>query len=400
MDSATEDSRNADRAGDVDVDDLISGLNDDVLLHILELVADGTDAARMGAVSRRWLGLWARVPALRFACRPPVVSTTATATERRAALTRYVSFVNGVLARRSSSAQSGCAAIESLAISCTLGSEQLEQLIMPALIDAAQGWIRYVSQQGVKRFILDLDCHEVRREFAGNKQGWKKELVVVLLDELARPPRLLETMRLALGGVRLQLPAATAMEFASLRDLSLERITIADGGGHLLACLVSSASCPRLQKLRLNKVWLSDYFKEELRLQADVLSELWMEEVHSVSLELRTPSLRVLHIGKCFHKAIRIAAPRLEQLALFFRLGWTPGCLEIDGDSPPCMRRLKLSLWSHRCHDNHYGEAENHSNTLLLNHYSSITCFDVTLYGRKVHLISQDHIYISHKHGY
>ena len=100
----------------------------------------------------------------------------------------------------------------------------------------------------------------------------------MLLDELASPPRLLETMRLALGGVRLRLPAATAMEFVSLRDLSLERITIADGGGHLLVCLVSSASCPRLQKLRLNKVWLSDDFKE-LRLQADVLSELRVEEV-------------------------------------------------------------------------------------------------------------------------
>ena len=125
-----------------------------------------------------------------------------------------------------------------------------------------------------------------------------------------------------------------------------------------------------------------------------------------MSLELRTPSLRVLHIDKCFHKAIRISVPRLEQLALFFQLGWPPGCVEIDGDSP-CMRRLKLGLWSHRCHDSHYGEAdnfhygeaENHSNTLLLNHYSSITCFEVTLYGRKVHLISQDHIYISHKYG-
>ena len=37
MDSAAEDSRNADGAGDVD--DLISGLHDDVLLHILEAVA-------------------------------------------------------------------------------------------------------------------------------------------------------------------------------------------------------------------------------------------------------------------------------------------------------------------------------------------------------------------------
>ena len=46
--------------------------------------------------------------------------------------------------------------MESLAISCATGSVHLEQLRMPALIDAAQGWIRYVSQQDLKSFILDL----------------------------------------------------------------------------------------------------------------------------------------------------------------------------------------------------------------------------------------------------
>ena len=50
MDSAAEDSRNADGAGDVD--DLISGLHDDVLLHILEAVARA-----LGARSRAPLRL-------------------------------------------------------------------------------------------------------------------------------------------------------------------------------------------------------------------------------------------------------------------------------------------------------------------------------------------------------
>ena len=107
MDSTAEDSRNSKRARLApppgDVVDRISGLDDDVLLHILELVPDARDAVRTGALSRRWLGLWTRVPALRFASRSVSMAD----------LERFVSFVNGVLARRS---QSDCA-IESLAIS-------------------------------------------------------------------------------------------------------------------------------------------------------------------------------------------------------------------------------------------------------------------------------------------
>ncbi|KAL6650761.1 hypothetical protein ACP70R_009686 [Stipagrostis hirtigluma subsp. patula] len=45
--------------------DQISALGDDVLLRVLELLPDARDAVRMGALSRRWCGLWKRVPALR-----------------------------------------------------------------------------------------------------------------------------------------------------------------------------------------------------------------------------------------------------------------------------------------------------------------------------------------------
>ncbi|RLM56230.1 hypothetical protein C2845_PM10G03490 [Panicum miliaceum] len=71
--AAEEDARVAKRArlappaGDAD---LISGLDDDVLLRVLGLAGDARDAARTGALSRRWLGLWTRAPALRFASQP------------------------------------------------------------------------------------------------------------------------------------------------------------------------------------------------------------------------------------------------------------------------------------------------------------------------------------------
>ena len=184
MDStAGEDARAAKRArvmtppaGDAD---LISGLDDDVLLRVLGRVGDARDAARTGALSRRWLGLWTRAPALRFASR----AGSGAAASSAAALERYAASVDAALARR---ARSGCA-IERLSIAYAAGSEHypvevelppppsfadaaewespclrntvteriLEQL-MPASVRAARGWIGYAFRHGVKSFDLDL----------------------------------------------------------------------------------------------------------------------------------------------------------------------------------------------------------------------------------------------------
>ncbi|XP_066373274.1 putative FBD-associated F-box protein At5g56440 [Miscanthus floridulus] len=138
MDDSTvaEETRNRKRArltssaaGDVD---RISSLNDDVLLHVLELVGDVRDVVRTGALSRWWLGLWKRVPALSFASRSVWEASGA---EEWAALKRYVSSVNNVLVLRS---QSGCA-IERLAISYTTYSPDTDpehKNGLPASVDA------------------------------------------------------------------------------------------------------------------------------------------------------------------------------------------------------------------------------------------------------------------------
>nr|CAB3469783.1 unnamed protein product [Digitaria exilis] len=107
-------------AGDDDAVDLISGLDDDVLLRVLSLLPDASDAVRTSALSRRWRGLWSRVPALRFASRPGSGATTGG--EQRAALERFAAFVDGFVSRR---AQSGCAAIESLSIVYATGSSDI-----------------------------------------------------------------------------------------------------------------------------------------------------------------------------------------------------------------------------------------------------------------------------------
>jgi hypothetical protein len=135
------------------------------------------------------------------------------------------------------------------------------------------------------------------------------------------------------------------MKFATLTDLSLERIKIARGGAHLLPRLVSSANCPRLQKLRMSKLRLPSS-DEGMQLDADVLSELWVEDVNVRSLELRTPSLRALHIDICCHELLRVSAPRLEELT-FFQLAHPPSRLVVDGDLAH-VRSLKLYLMAHR----------------------------------------------------
>jgi hypothetical protein len=231
----------------------------------------------------------------------------------------------------------------------------------------------------VKSFDLDLQLPLVRSNFLWERDGVEE---VELDDELPSAVRL-ETMRLALGGAQLRLPAA--MTFASLTNLSLERIRIAAGGAALLGHLVSSATCPRLQKLRVRWIYLPA-FHEEMAIEADVLSELWMEDVRILmSLKLRTPRLRVLHIYKCFHVALRISAPRLEELAIIFQPACPPRWLEIDGDLP-CVRSLKICLWSHLSRFSGYREADNDKNMLLLRQCSSLTCLQVFLRGAKVRL--------------
>jgi hypothetical protein len=366
MDSTAveEDVRDAKRAmltpSSGDGIDLISRLDDDVLLRVLGLVPDASIAARASTLSRRWLGLWMRVPALRFASR--LASWAARGAERRAAMDEFVSLVNGVLAQRTH--QSGCCAVETLSISYTSDCAQSEEELVQAVAFGAvvRGWIGYAFEHGVKTFLLDLprDMFELD----------------VVLDELLPIPVRLETMRLALGYRCLWLP--TTIAFASLTDLSLEGIKIIEASSaNQLSRLVSSTSCPRLQKLRMRGIYF--YIgSEDMRLEADVLSELWMEDVHaSRLLKLLTRSLRVLHIYKCSHEMLSISAPRLEELALSFQREYPPKSLEIHGDMP-CVRSLKICFRPHRA--SRHREAEMNANALLLEHCrSSLTCLDVTL---------------------
>ncbi|KAF8649999.1 hypothetical protein HU200_064161 [Digitaria exilis] len=119
-------------------------------------------------------------------------------------------------------------------------------------------------------------------------------------------------MHLALDGVALHLPATAV--FASLADLCFESIKFPSGSSHLLLRLVSSACCPHLQRLQLRKISVTAL--SELLLEASALLELYCEDIHDMRfLELRTPSLKILHVTGCYSLVgLTVSAPRLEEL--------------------------------------------------------------------------------------
>ncbi|KAL6636645.1 hypothetical protein ACP70R_024217 [Stipagrostis hirtigluma subsp. patula] len=274
-------------------DDLISGLPDDALLRILGLVAaaDARDAARTGALSRRWRGLWARVPSLRFSS----VSLPEFRSESANVEERFIAVVDDVLARR---AQSGVR-VERLEISLVTPwpCRESEPPVVPC-VRAAEGWIRYAAQRAVASLVVSLHLDEYYY-----RSDHHASLALGDLPSSAN----LETMSLMLGGVRVRLPATAAFE--SLVDLTLESMIVLGDSSHLLARLISSECCPRLQKLSMSGIG----FDGKLLVEAGELLELSLGEMGGLSsMELKTPNLRVLHGRNCSELSeLRVSAPSI-----------------------------------------------------------------------------------------
>jgi hypothetical protein len=309
--------------------DLISCLGDDVLVRVLELLPDARDLVRTGALSRRWRGLWTRVPDLRFAS-----SARSSSSAAGGGAERYAAFVSDALALRAAQAEP---AVERVAISFDQMSksgenaQRLTALALPSIVRAAEAWVRYAVDRALKFFDLELRLQIDAR--SGLPMPW------MALDQLPSTAAL-ETLRLAIDNAVVKLPETAV--FASLTDLSLERMGMA---GHLLARLLSSACCPRLRKLRLRKLNLKLQDELLLLLETGTLSELSFEDMEEpVDLQLRTPNLRVLRIRRSsVYELVISDAPRLEILTI----DYLPHGIYVDGDLP-CVRRLQnVELRSH-----------------------------------------------------
>ncbi|CAL4919787.1 unnamed protein product [Urochloa decumbens] len=352
--------------------DLISGLNDDVLVRILQLVGDARQVVRTGTLSRRWRGLWTRVPALHFDAGPVILSPRGAR--------RFIAFVDNALALRSRSDDSGI--IEHLGISLRVCRGRGKPRLTPSSVGSAVGWIRYAGRHGVASFSLSVRVRVLVKEMLDKDQEeeYDCEAAVVDLGDLPSSTKL-ETMRLFLGGARVRFPSSAA--FASLTDLALECFEIADhsGDGDLLGRLLSSTGCPRLQKLRLWAVRFDRARTKELVIESSTLVEVSMYGMdHMESLELRTPSLLALEILSCRElEAVTVSASGLKELT-FSRNGFRAGT--VRGDLS-CVWHLGVNLSSH-AHVSPYndydgGRINDGGICLLKQCRSSATCLLVDL---------------------
>ncbi|CAN6240897.1 unnamed protein product [Urochloa humidicola] len=383
-------------------DDLISGLGDDVLLRVLELLRNTRDAARTGALSRRWRGLWMRVPSLRFR----FSSTTMEFSRAGGAATRrwkprphgadgtrrFISFVSNALARRAQQAEdddsAAAAVLELLEISFVVYPDVVQQKtareeLMLHCIQASQGWIWCAMKSGVKYFALDLSVplRDCRRPISGvgRHANMNSEQLqpTINLSELPSNQKL-ETMHWNLVGAGIQLPATAA--FTSLADLSLQSIKFPDGSGHLLARFLSPACCPRLQKLQLRDLRLSSELNE-LLIQSSTLLELSCVGIYDFGLdqlELKTPILQVLRIEQGLYDCIptlRICSPKLEEINF---CQYQPKHIHVDSELS-CVRRLMFHLYSHALYEDYYDYYNNDASIRLLRCSTSLTHLEVFL---------------------
>ncbi|KAL6643956.1 hypothetical protein ACP70R_018722 [Stipagrostis hirtigluma subsp. patula] len=278
--------------------DLISDLNDDLLLRILAFLPAANDVARTTVLSSRWRHLWSAATALRFNVgRNPKVRTSA-AVESDAR--RLIAAADAAVTQRA-----GGPDVEDLEISFIYASDDSRYLGSGAANMASAhvaAWLRFASRRVTGRFKLALP--------------WRRPLAdKVLLGELPSSVRVKE-MSLTLGKAIVSVPVAGAGAFPALTDLVLSDAQLHAGAGDdlRLGHLLSSLCCPRLRRLQITCV---DGLAALHLDMAGTLEELRLGSLYNlVSLEVHAPGLRVLGVEACLKiVAARISAPRLEVLA-------------------------------------------------------------------------------------
>uniref|UniRef100_A0A0E0RI31 F-box domain-containing protein n=1 Tax=Oryza rufipogon TaxID=4529 RepID=A0A0E0RI31_ORYRU len=399
------------------VDDLISELDDAVLLHILSFLPSAGDVARTTVLSRRWRHLCGIAPCLRFAVGLGSFAEDDDEDEEEHgarchdAARRLIAGADACLARRRHAAAAGVHdALRALEISLVYGDadndsswykrepyihdHHHEADITPSLVDS---WLRFAECHVTGSFVLELplnaaaaakqdqeEADEAKRDVAPPVE--EGEAVVVEEEELDLLPAAEEeavelpataratAMSLTLCDANTVVPIASAGAFRALTDFTLCRakINAYDNDDLRLGHLLSSPCCPRLRRLELRHV--AGLIRLRLDAVAGTLEELRLVYLPDLRrLHVDAPGLRLLRVGHCDNLpysddpgAARVSAPRLETLAwdgLEYR-----ACREFI--ATPTVRHLKkLSLYSH-------GGADDETNVAAVRLLKSCTAVD------------------------
>uniref|UniRef100_A0A0E0I4S3 FBD domain-containing protein n=1 Tax=Oryza nivara TaxID=4536 RepID=A0A0E0I4S3_ORYNI len=325
--------------------DLISELNDDVLLRILGLLPSARDVARTAVLSKWWRHLCGIAPCLRFD-----VSSSARCHD---AARRLIAGVDACLARRRGGGAANAADVDVLEISLVytdtseskhgtfkrvpvgkrfyFHDHRHEADVTPSLVDS---WLRFAERHVKGSFVLEVPLNAAAaaaldraEETSTAEQDYQEEespapeLEEEEVVELPATSRA-EAMSITLGGANTAVPIAGAGAFHALTDFTLCRakINAYDDGDLRLGHLLSSPCCPRLRRLELRHV--AGLIRLHLD-AADALEELRLVYLPDLlRLHVDAPGLRLLRVGHCDNlpcsgdpAPVRVSAPRLEALA-------------------------------------------------------------------------------------
>ncbi|EEE53314.1 hypothetical protein OsJ_36309 [Oryza sativa Japonica Group] len=357
--------------------DIISELNDDVLLHILGFLPSARDVARATMPSKRWRRLWALVPVLRFAVGPGSfadehgeVDREKFAVSRRDAARRLITAVDATLLARRAAGEGNDVDVMEIALVyssvdkyyvCSYGMERRYYLHdhrheADITLSRVDSWLHFVERHVKGSFTLELPlvapvapalaaAESEEGRLAGSQKclgnGQRGEEIDVEVVELPRSTRA-EVMSLTLGYATVSVPATGA--FRALTDFTLHHAVLDAGSGDddlRLGHLLSSSCCPRLRRLSLRHV----AGVATLRLDAAAtLEELRLVHLPDLQwLDVDAPGLRLLRVGGCSRlpysdsSAMAISAPRLEEFSCESLVD--PERLEFNGAA--AVRRIK-----------------------------------------------------------
>ena len=239
-------------------EDRLSALPDDILHSILLRLHSTAAAARTSVLSRRWRGLWAQLPEIRF----PFPSDSAA--------------VGPALA-----ASAAGPALRLLHVACRDNA-------------GAEAWLRIAAG----RLVAGGDLYFYTRTLS-----WQCHTFELPCFETAA------RVWLRLGSVDLELPLTGV--FARLTELRLEHVNLYDQ--FQLGDMVSSQRCPVLRELRI----ASTRGVDSLCIISLTLERLELDMLHGLEdLTVDAPMLRALNVHACFLRkpVAAIYASRLELL--------------------------------------------------------------------------------------